>query len=547
MMLSPAELKPLAYDFYSSQSQNISTALASVFCLISVYGIYKLLQVGKRDPRMPPGPPTKPILGNLHQIPSTGLFKQFREWAKEYGPVFSLKLGTGNVIVLCEREAVHSLLDKKSNIYSDRPDFYVGRLLTEGDHIGLEHADRVWREKRKVVSHNFSPKMLDEKHYVVQEAEAVLLLNDLVDDPSNFIKHVRRYTSSVACILVYGQRGETYENFWGHAVYEVMEKWSEAMEPGSSPPADVYGIFKMIPAPLAKWKRRALDAHNEMDSAWIKARKIIDRRRATGERRDCIADHLMDEYEKKGSPFTDHGFNNLLGELVEGGADTTASHITTLILAFALYPEVQKKARAEIDRLCGVDRAPTFSDFDQLPYVNAIVKEGMRWRPTSPTALPHKVVQDDYYKGMLIPKGSTIYLATWAIHHSENVYHDEDEFNPDRYLGYTKLADHYAGSPDWERRDHYGYGAGRRICPGIHMAERSQWRIAAKLLWAFEISPAIDPATKKPIPIDSHDYSPGIAQFPNPFKVEIKPRSALHVAKIKEEKTRALEFLQRFN
>lgn len=148
---------------------------------------------------------------------------------------------------------------------------------------------------------------------------------------------------------------------------------------------------------------------------------------------------------------------------------------------------------------------------------------------------------------MLIPKGSTVYLATWAVHHTEKYYKDEDAFNPDRYLGYTKLANDYAGSPDWENRDHYGYGAGRRICPGIHMAERSQWRIAAKLLWAFEISQATDPVTKEPVPIDTHAYSPGIAQFPDPFVVEIKPRSEQHIQKIREEKTNALEFMERYS
>jgi hypothetical protein len=39
--------------------------------------VYRTLQIGKRDPRMPPGPPTVPILGNAHQIPVTGLYKQY--------------------------------------------------------------------------------------------------------------------------------------------------------------------------------------------------------------------------------------------------------------------------------------------------------------------------------------------------------------------------------------------------------------------------------------------------------------------------------------
>lgn len=145
---------------------------------------------------------------------------------------------------------------------------------------------------------------------------------------------------------------------------------------------------------------------------------------------------------------------------------------------------------------------------------------------------------------MLIPKGSTIYIPTWAIHHSDRYFENGDSFNPDRYTGYVKLANDYAGSPDWEKRDHYGYGAGRRICPGIHMAERSMWRTAAKLLWAFDISQAIDPKTGLPIPIDTQAYTPGIAQFPMPFQVRMTPRSEARMATIRKEKHHALQFME---
>lgn len=78
-------------------------------------------------------------------------------------------------------------------------------------------------------------------------------------------------------------------------------------------------------------------------------------------------------------------FNNLFGELVEAGADTTATQVLTIIMALAKHPEVQKKAQAEIDRVCGAEMAPTFAEFEALPYINCIVKEGLRWRPTYDT------------------------------------------------------------------------------------------------------------------------------------------------------------------
>lgn len=505
--------------------------------------IYRLLRIGRRDPRMPRGPPTLPIIGNVHQIPTSGLYKQFREWAREYGPIFSLKIGPANVVVLCDRKAIHKLLVEKGNIYSDRPPSYVGYLLTKGDHVALQQMDPAWREKRKVISHNFSPKQLDEKHFEVQEAEATVLMSNLLERPEDFFAEIRRYTASVATSITYGFRAPTFESFWGHGVYDVMEKWTAAMEPGANPPVDEFPMLKYIPASLAFWKRRALDAGVTMDGTWSKARRLVDERRAKGERRNCIIDSLLDEYEKKGWALSQHGFNNLMGELIEGGADTTAAQLLTLILAFALHPHVQERARAEIDKVCGTERSPLWSDFAQLPYINCIVKEGMRWRPVAVTALPHRVRQDDEYEGMLIPKDSTVFIPTWAIHHMDSIYEDPETFNPDRYAHHDKLANDYAGSPEWQNRDHYNYGAGRRICPGIHLAERNMWRIAAKLLWAFEFAEPIDPKTSKVMHLDPNAYNPGILQAPLLFQVQVKTRSNAHIEQIKREHDLALQLL----
>jgi cytochrome P450 len=93
-----------------------------------------------------------------------------------------------------------------------------------------------------------------------------------------------------------------------------------------------------------------------MDSIWSKARRLVEERRARGDRRQSIADNLIDEYTAKGYPYTQHAFDMLLGELVEGGAETTSSSILTVLLALARKPEIQAKARKEIDAVCGAER-----------------------------------------------------------------------------------------------------------------------------------------------------------------------------------------------
>lgn len=69
------------------------------------------------------------------------------------------------------------------------------------------------------------------------------------------------------------------------------------------------------------------------------------------------------------------------------------------MLAMVAYPETQKRAQAELDSVVGRDRVPTFADFEHLPYIRAMVKEALRWHPIDPVGLPHRVIQDDWYKG----------------------------------------------------------------------------------------------------------------------------------------------------
>lgn len=78
-----------------------------------------------------------------------------------------------------------------------------------------------------------------------------------------------------------------------------------------------------------------------------------------------------------------------------------------------VYPEVQKKAREEIDRVIGPDRLPTVADREKLPYINATVKEVLRWQPVAPMGLPHTSTAEDVCLGHRIPKGSMLLANVW--------------------------------------------------------------------------------------------------------------------------------------
>lgn len=78
-----------------------------------------------------------------------------------------------------------------------------------------------------------------------------------------------------------------------------------------------------------------------------------------------------------------------------------------------LFPEVQRKAQAEIDELFGKPTLPSVTDREKLPYVNAIFKEAIRWYTVAPLGIPHRTDEDDIINGYLIPENEIIVPNTW--------------------------------------------------------------------------------------------------------------------------------------
>jgi len=121
-----------------------------------------------------------------------------------------------------------------------------------------------------------------------------------------------------------------------------------------------------------------------------------------------------------------------------------------------LNPKVMKKAQEELHRVVGKGELPDFSHKDDLPYIDALMKEVLRWNPPLPIAVPYRAMQDDVYRGYLIPAGTTVIKNVWAVSRDPKVYPDPETFNPDRFLKDGKI-DPLVFSPE-DRL----FGTGRR-------------------------------------------------------------------------------------
>jgi len=136
------------------------------------------------------------------------------------------------------------------------------------------------------------------------------------------------------------------------------------------------------------------------------------------------------------------------------------------ILAMTRFPEVQKCAQEEIDRVVGGDHLPNVSDRERLPYCAAMCKELLRWHIVTPLGVPHSNREADICGGYYIPPKTTIYTNQWAMHMDPEEYPDPEVFRPERFLS--------APGKRLQRDPHkVTFGFGRRVCPGQQLAENT--------------------------------------------------------------------------
>ena len=131
-------------------------------------------------------------------------------------------------------------------------------------------------------------------------------------------------------------------------------------------------------------------------------------------------------------------------------------------------------------------------------------------------AIPHAARAEDTIDGYTIPAGCTIVLAVWAANRDPSLFPNPEVFDPSRQnqdmtLGESALASNFEDRGGWT------FGAGRRLCPGIHVAERTLFLAMARILWAFDIAKAKN-ANGRDIEVNQDEVTQSIAARPLPFK-----------------------------
>ncbi|PBK86254.1 cytochrome P450 [Armillaria gallica] len=334
----------------------------------------------------------------------------------------------------------------------------------------------------------------------IQLRNAKIFILDLLDNPSDHINLVRRYAASVIMTLTYGKTTPT-----SHTDPEIQLINQSALQVGRSmrPGAylvDSFPILRYIPIYL-----RELRAFHRRELAFFKSQiDIVHERMELGEdAQPSFAKNLIENQTMYG--LSDNETAYLAGSMFGAGSDTTASAISVVVMALACYPETATKARAQIDTLVGIKRYPTFDDRDQLTEVTAFVLETTM--ALSSEGVPHRASKDIIWNGYVIPKGSTVIPNHWSIFRDPDIFPDPERFDPQRWL----TPDGTIGN----EIKNYNFGFGRRVCPGMHVANRSLFINTALLMWAFNVFQD---------GIDTMGLTESPTLHPLPFEVVFEPR-----------------------
>ncbi|XP_020272284.1 cytochrome P450 71A1-like [Asparagus officinalis] len=170
------------------------------------------------------------------------------------------------------------------------------------------------------------------------------------------------------------------------------------------------------------------------------------------------------EKELKGSiSFDKRSIKAILMDMFGAGTDSTYISIEWVMAELVRNPNVMIKLKQEIKHIAGAKSKVTEENLAEMPYLKAIIKETFRLHPPAPILLPRESMQDTMIQGYNIPKHTRVLVNVWAIGRDPRIWSDAEKFMPERFMD---------SEVDFKGQDYelIPFGAGRRICPGIQLA-----------------------------------------------------------------------------
>ncbi|XP_068635893.1 7-ethoxycoumarin O-deethylase-like [Aristolochia californica] len=443
---------------------------------------------GKGKLPLPPGPLGFPLLGSLPFL-KPDLHVHFAGLARIYGPIMSLQLGRKLCIIVTSPSLAKEVLKNQDATFANRDVLAAALALPNGLYgMGWAPYGQQWRMLRKItMAEMLNQSGIEGFHHIRREEVQRMLATarEGVNTPVNFGELVFAPLYNVLTGVLWG--GSHKEE-----ILKVVGDVSEMF--GRADVSDVFPVLARLG--IQGVVRKAKKVSMSLDHTW---EKIIHERITQGGRSNPhgtkdlgrsnphgtkdLLQLMLETIERNDPkiPLKRENINGLLTDLILAGLFTTSTVMEWAMTEMLQRPETMRNAQEELEQVVGMNNIVEESHLPKLHYLNALIKEVLRLHPTTPLMLPRTPSQTSVVGGYTVPKGSCVLVNIWAIERDPGAWDRPLEFEPERFLTGPLKWD-YSGND----LRYFPYGSGRRICPGMYLADRMLAYALATLLHTFE-------------------------------------------------------------
>ncbi|XP_024988015.1 cytochrome P450 89A2-like [Cynara cardunculus var. scolymus] len=506
---------------------------------LSVATLISILVCRKTTKNLPPGPSF--FSSNLLLLTTSlsELGPIIRNLKSKYGTLLTLSIGSHPSIFVADHTLAHQVLIQKGAIFSDRPQTIPVRNISSAAY------GPTWRLlRRNLTAEVLHPSRVKSYSWARKWVLQILIgrlqeRKPAAEEAAGIITVVDHFRYAMFCLLVFMCFGEKLDD---RRIDEIATVQRRVLLSVGSGRFNVLSIFPRLGKILFRnrWKEVA-QIRNDQEQVLLPL--IKSRIETANSETESVGDddqivayvdtlinlHIpeVEATNGNGGNLTEKEMVSMCDEFLNAGTDTTSTALQWIMANLVKHPHIQSKLYDEIITVVGPPPPPpppgvepesviNEDDLQKMPYLKAVVLEGLRRHPPGHFLLPHRVAKEVEVEGYKIPEGASINFLVAEMGRDPKVWDDPMEFKPERFLmnGVFDIT----GSKGIKMMP---FGAGRRICPGYDLALLHLEYFVANLIWFFRWTVAGD------CDVDLSEKAEFTIVMKNPLQTRIFPRTEI--------------------